>query len=158
MAHDHAFYCIPSFCICSFYHLCNIGWWTPCKPSLWLHRISWKKPHVVSFSHSWAIYHSLTFMQQLIFISRIVLHSIRLRTSNRPQAINKGTRLDGCRIIEMFVLIAWMKELYFNFHIYLDCTSHILPTTKWWFYFTMIIWTFRNLYLCSVIYSKHIIY
>ena len=24
MAHDHAFYCIPSFCIRSFYHLCNI--------------------------------------------------------------------------------------------------------------------------------------
>ena len=24
MAHVHAFYCIPSFCIRSFYHLCNI--------------------------------------------------------------------------------------------------------------------------------------
>ena len=25
----HAFYCIPSFCICSFYQLINIDWWPP---------------------------------------------------------------------------------------------------------------------------------
>ena len=71
MALDHAFYCIPSFCIRSFYHLSNIDWWIPCKLSLWLHRISWK-------NHTLSAFHILSFMQQLIFISRIVLHRMRL--------------------------------------------------------------------------------
>ena len=72
-----------------------------------------KKPHVVSFSHSWAIYHSLTFMQQPIFISRIVLHSIRLtRIFQTPPHIRLKISFDSC--IQTFRNVCFHITLFTN--------------------------------------------
>jgi len=112
MALDHAFYFIVSFCIRSIYHLSNIDWWTPCKPSLWLHCISWKN-HTLSAFHMLDPYITLSFMQQSTFISRIVLHSIRLtRIFQTSPYIRLKISFDSC--IQTFRNVCFHITLFTN--------------------------------------------